>query len=280
MKSKLLPVICWLTVPGFGQTSSNPEASKIIINAASSGARIPSSMYGIFFEEINHSGDGGLYAELIQNRGFEDKNIPGGTRFDSGFAIAPATPNYRSGQLRNFRVPWSMQNLWPGWSLKLQGSAKAIMNLTTDEPLNNATPHSMQIAISAAKTNEEVELVNEGFWGVAVRQNEKYNLRFFWRTDDSYKGKVTAGIVSADGKMLSQKTFSQKKAGAWNEYTAQLISSGTDAKASLILSFNTPGTVWIDYVSLFPGKTFKDRKNGMRADVAQLLADLKPAFMR
>ncbi len=281
MMSKLFPVVFsftfLITCPANGQSEND---NKIIIHVTEKGPGIPSSMYGIFFEEINHSGDGGLYAELIQNRGFEDKNIPGGTRLDSGFAIAPATPNYRSGQVRNFRVPWSMQNLWPGWSLKLTGSAKAVMNLTTDKPLNNATPHSMQIDILNAKTNEEVELANEGFWGVAVKQNEKYNLRFFLRPNENYKGTVTAKIISADGKMLSQKIFSLKKTGLWNEYTTQLISSGTDGKANFVLSFNAPGTVWVDYVSLFPEKTFKNRKNGMRADVAQLLADLKPAFMR
>ncbi|MBD0374821.1 MAG: alpha-L-arabinofuranosidase, partial [Flavisolibacter sp.] len=263
--------------------SQPPQASgdsKIVIDVASPGAKIQPSMYGVFFEEINHSGDGGLYAELIQNRGFEDKNVPSGTRFDSGFAIAPAKPNYRTNQVRNFRVPWDMKNKWPGWSLNVKGSANATMDLTTEQPLNQATPHSMQITISQAKAAEPVELANEGFWGVGVKEGDKYNLRFFLRTDNNYKGTVTAKLTSADGKVLAQNTFPLKKAGAWNEYKAQLTSSVTDAKASFALSFNAPGTVWVDYVSLFPEKTFKNRPNGMRADVAQLLADLKPAFVR
>ncbi|MBD0284286.1 MAG: alpha-L-arabinofuranosidase [Flavisolibacter sp.] len=254
--------------------------SKIVIDVASPGAKIQPSMYGVFFEEINHSGDGGLYAELIQNRGFEDKNVPSGTRFDSGFAIAPAKPNYRTNQVRNFRVSWDMKNKWPGWSLNVKGSANATMDLTTEQPLNQATPHSMQITISQAKVAEPVELANEGFWGVGVKEGDKYNLRFFLRADNNYKGTVTAKLTSADGKVLAQNTFPLKKAGAWNEYKAQLTSSVTDAKASFALSFNAPGTVWVDYVSLFPEKTFKNRPNGMRADVAQLLADLKPAFVR
>jgi alpha-L-arabinofuranosidase len=255
-------------------------SSKISIDVAATGAPVQPSMYGVFFEEINHSGDGGLYAELIQNRGFEDRTVPGGTRYDSGFVIAPAKPNYRSGQVRNFRIPWNMENKWPGWSLKNQGSASASMQLTTAYPLNNATPAAMQLDITTANANETVGLANEGFWGVAVNQGEKYNLRFFLRHKDDYKGTVSAKLIGANGSILSQKKFTLKKAGDWNEYTAQLPSNGTDAKAVFVLSFDAPGTVWVDYVSLFPVATFKNRKNGLRADVAQLLADLRPAFMR
>jgi alpha-L-arabinofuranosidase len=221
-----------------------------------------------------------LYAELIQNRGFEDKVVPSGTRYDSGFAIAPAKPNYRSNQVRNFRVLWDMKNKWPGWSLNVKGNAGATMDLTTESPLNKATPHSIQLNITQAKSTEPVELANEGYWGVSVKSGDKYNLRFFLRNDDNYKGTVTAKLISADGKVLAQNTLPVKKAGAWNEYKTQLTSSGTDPKASFALSFNAPGTVWVDYVSLLPEKTFKNRPNGMRADVAQLLADLKPGFVR
>ena len=280
MKQKNLPALlaCFLLSPLF--VFSQTATPRITIDVSAPGATIPASLYGVFFEEINHSGDGGLYGELIQNRGFEDKNLPGGTRLDSGFAIAPAKPNYRSNQLRNFRVPWNMDNLWPGWSLEKQGAAQAELRLTTDHPLNTATPHALQLTIALARVNEPVELSNEGFWGIALKQGERYNLRFYLRSDNNYKGDVTAKLVGADGKIWAQKIFAMKKAGAWNEYTAQLTATGTDAKAHFTLSFDAPGNLWVDYVSLFPEKTFKNRRNGMRADVAQLLADLKPAFMR
>jgi alpha-L-arabinofuranosidase len=259
------------------QTGGNNQIS---VDLSRTSHKIPASMYGIFFEEINHSGDGGLYAELIQNRGFEDKTLPGGTSFDNNFAVAPASPNYRNNQTRNFRLPWSMQNLWPGWSLKQQGTAAATIGLTTDKPLNKATPNSMQLTIAKASNTEQVELANEGYWGIALKAGEKYNVRFFVRTGDNYKGNVTAKLVLPDGKVVAEKAIVLKKAGVWNEYTVQLTSSATEAKASFVLGFNTPGTVWVDHLSLFPDKTFKNRKNGLRTDVAQLLADLKPAFMR
>ena len=66
----------------------------IIIDAAKPGARIPSSLYGIFFEEISHAGEGGLYGELIQNRGFEDANLPPACKLENGFLIPPRTPHF------------------------------------------------------------------------------------------------------------------------------------------------------------------------------------------
>jgi alpha-L-arabinofuranosidase len=260
--------------------SQNNGLTRIQVDVSKTGPIIASSMYGIFFEEISHSGDGSLYAELIQNRGFEDNTVPGGTTLENGFAVASAKPNYRSGQIKNFKVPWNLSTQWPAWSLKQQGTSNAVMNLTKEQPLNSATPQSMQIDISKATSKEPVELANEGYWGVGVKQGEKYNLRFYLHTNSDYKGNVIAKLISAEGKELSSTLLPLKKSGVWNEYKSQITSSGMDAKASFVLSFNSPGTVWVDYVSLFPDKTFKNRKNGLRSDVAQLLADMKPAFIR
>ena len=80
--------------------------------------------------------------------------------------------------------------------------------------------------------------------------------------------------------MLAEHRFNIEKAEKWQEYTAVLKSVGNDVKASLQLVFEEPGCVYVDYVSLFPQDTFKGRKNGMRKDIAQILADLKPGFMR
>lgn len=268
-----------IAAPAFGQVPVVSAKNAIDIDLSKPGAKVQPSMYGIFFEEINHSGDGGLYAELIQNRGFEDKNLPGGTRLDSGFAIAPSKPNYRNNQNRNFRLPWNMQNMWPGWSVR-KDATKAELSLTTEQPLNSATPHSLQMKITSASRADPLELANEGYWGVGLKQGEKYNARFHLRTNASYKGMVTAKLISADGKILGQSSLSLKATSGWNEYKTSLISTGTDGKAAFVLSFDAPGMVWVDYVSLFPDKTFKNRNNGLRTDVAQLLAEMKPAFIR
>ena len=60
------------------------KSDQIIIDVAQEGAEVPSSLYGVFFEEITHSGDGGLYAEMVVNRGFEDGNLPSGTTYKDG----------------------------------------------------------------------------------------------------------------------------------------------------------------------------------------------------
>lgn len=280
MKRKFVCLFAACSIGGFvqAQVPVNAQKNEIVVDVSKLGHKVQPTMYGVFFEEINHSGDGGLYAELIQNRGFEDKNPPSGTRLDSGFAYAPASPNYRNNQLRNFRLPWNRQNLWPGWSVN--DSTKVSLDLTTANPLNSATPHSLQMNIAGASKAAPLELANEGYWGVGLAQGEKYNLRFHLRTGNDYKGTVTAKLVSADGKVVGQNAFVLKPAGRWNEYKAQLTSTATDGKAKLVLSFDAPGTVWVDYVSLFPAKTFRNRPNGLRTDVAQLLADLKPSFMR
>lgn len=249
------------------------------IDYSQPGPDIPQSMYGIFFEEINHSGDGALYAELIQNRGFEEHVIISGCEYRDGFVYAPQSLNYISNKLSNWRHPWDFEKLkYTAWELE-QGDGEASCDVVDEAPLHPATPHSMKINIKNPGDGRRVSLVNEGYWGVPVEKGEKYKLRFYLRTNEEYTGGVTAKVVSVDNKVLAEKRFRVGSEG-WNEYTAVLKSSGTDSKGTLQLSFDAPGTVWVDYVSLFPKKTFKNRENGLRRDVAQKLADMKPAFIR
>lgn len=79
-------------------------SGSITIDAAKAGARIPSNLYGIFYEEISHAGDGGLYAELVQNRGFEDANLPPACVLDNGFVVPPRTPHFDNGRPSTWRA--------------------------------------------------------------------------------------------------------------------------------------------------------------------------------
>lgn len=243
------------------------------------GPEIPKSMYGIFFEEINHSGDGALYAELIRNRGFEEHVFISGCEYKAGFVYAPQSPNYITNKLSNWRHPWDIEKLkYTAWKLN-KNAGEASYAVVDENRLHPATPHSMRIDIEKTGKEGTVDLVNEGYWGVPVEKGEKYDLRFYVRKSEKYKGGVTARIVSSDDKILAEKKFQIEKEG-WQEFTSVLKTSGTDSKASLQLCFDAPGTVWVDYVSLFPKKTFRNRENGLHRDVAQKLADLKPAFIR
>ena len=88
---------------------------RVVVDVAQKGDRIPASLYGIFFEEITHSGDGGLYAEMVMNRGFEDGNLPSGTSLRDGFAVAEHKPCYSNDSINKFKIPWSADKAMNGW---------------------------------------------------------------------------------------------------------------------------------------------------------------------
>lgn len=253
----------------------------IIIDAAKPGPRIPSSLYGIFFEEISHAGEGGLYAELIQNRGFEDANLPPACHLENGQIIPPRTPHFwNQPRVSDWKMPWNVKGEWPAWSLQTTGGSAATLALVDTKPLNQATPHSLQVAITNVATNGRAAVINEGFWGIAVKQGEDYKLSFYARADQAFKGPVTASLESKDGKVLAANVFKSVMGETWRKYEAKLTATGSDPKAQFVLTFGSTGTVWLDFVSLFPAKTFKNRPNGLRPDLAQMVADLKPAFIR
>ncbi len=256
-------------------STSQPEG-QIVVDMAHKGATISSSMYGIFFEEINHAGEGGLYAELVQNRSFEEKEYPEGYYAEGDRLYPGSAKNHLTGDTYSSFFKWNEEEV-PGWSLETKGEEKARMQLTKNNPLHKAAANSLQITIP--ESAEEVSLINEGFWGMGVKGKERYNLRFYLRAPD-YTGNVTARLISSAGKVLAGSPVKLSDNTGWNEYKLTLVPDTTDAKARLALSFDEAGTVWVDYVSLFPRKTFKNRPNGLREDVAQFLAGMRPGFVR
>src|SRR5262245_12570997 len=153
------------------------QNGNITIDAAKPGPRIPSSLYGIFFEEISHAGEGGLYAELIQNRGFEDANLPPACRLEDGFIIPPRTPHFwEQPKPSQWRMRWNVPSQWPAWSLLAGEKSAAKLELVDINPLHQATPHSLQLTIETV--NGRVALINSGFWGISVKQGEEYRLSF------------------------------------------------------------------------------------------------------
>ena len=262
-----------LAAAAFVSCRTNPAVdAELTIDYTQKGTEVNPQMYGIFFEEINHSGDGALYAELIRNRNFEEAVLPSGTTYRNGYAVAPHSPSYTTGKFKDWRVEWKKDSLeMIGWQVK----GNADYSIVSNRPLHPNTPHAMQLQMK----EPGVVLQNEGYWGVPVVAGDKYDLRFYANAL-RYDGTITARILSEKGEVLSETTFEVEKQNSWQEYVAELVPSATDAKGSFCLEFNLPGAVLVDYVSLFPQNTFKNRKNGMRRDVAQMLADLKPGFIR
>lgn len=212
------------------------------IDAAQKGIAVSPTLNGIFFEDINHAGDGGLYAELIRNRSFEDNSSVAET-----------------------------------WKVVKQAGSSAEMQLVSQNLLNDKQKHALMVKIKATPT-ALAGISNEGFWGINAVQGRTYKLTFWAK--GNYKGSLTAALTDASGNVRYAETkVDGKLTGNWQKYTAILISKGTDAKANFAILGNAKGTICLDMVSLFP-PTFKNRENGCRPELAQLLYNIKPKFMR
>ena len=258
------------------------QQATITIDVTKTGNRISPTLHGIFFEEISHAGEGGLYAELIQNRGFEETRIPAGTVLQDGFLVpSPEKPHFMIDPKKtDWKLEWPHKTDWPAWSTQSTGKTNMQVSLTKDKPLNNATPNSLCIRVKSFDAGGKAELINEGFWGINTIAGEQYNFSFYARTDAQYKKPITVSLQSADKKVLAKHTFTSVTGSQWKKYSCTLKPGISDPKAKFVLSLGGSGTVWIDFVSLFPGKTFKNRPNGLRPDIAELIAGLKPSFVR
>lgn len=282
MTSKSLLSLCaaTLTLMVAGHAAPpQPSAGTITIDVTRPGARIPSSLYGIFFEEISHAGEGGLYAELVQNRGFEDSRLPPACKLENGFVVPPRTPHFDTGRPNDWRLRWDVTSDTPAWTLETKGSAAAAMKLVDVEPLTAATPHSLQVDVTAVGQGGRAAVINSGFWGINVTQAASYRLSFYARTDGGFRGPIAVSLERADGTALASQIVSVR-GNQWKKYEATLTATASDPKARMALALGSTGRVWLDFVSLFPAKTWRGRANGLRPDLAELIAGLKPAFIR
>jgi len=248
------------------------DTAKITINASKPGPRLNPRMYGIFLEEINFGVDGGLYAELIRNRGFEDAKPPEGFTFRDGRWL-----DVKGYDARFSRFGYVTNGL-PSWTLIKEGDADGTMRLDMEKPLNAATPRSLRFEIGKAGPGR-VAVANEGFWGIGVAAGEKYNLSL-WVRGEQFNGALDVTLETASGEICSRPEEIKGISSEWKNFKALLTATRSDPKARFVIQPGSAGTVWLDMVSLFPAKTFKNRSNGLRPDLAQMLTDLKPGFVR
>jgi alpha-L-arabinofuranosidase len=249
----------------------------IIIDLQTKGAPVSPSMYGVFFEEINHAGDGGLYAELVQNRSFEEAEMPDGFHAEGNKLIPKSLPYHLTGEVRTRSYEWNTEPV-RAWSLRMSNAGAAQMTLTKFNPKFASAPNSLEVEINDA--THSVQLVNEGYWGMGVKAGEKYFLRTIVRTSTDYIGTIVVKLLSSKGALLASSKMEVNAPNQWQDLNKVLIPTSSDSKAKLALEFDSPGKVWVDYVSLIPENTFNKRKNGLRNDVAEMLVGLKPAFFR
>ena len=246
-------------------TAVSAASANITISADQPGVKVSPSLWGIFYEEINHAGDGGIYAELVQNRAFEEMQVAAGASMEGDQMVTPK--GFKHGK-------WYKTELH-AWSPVAGDGAKVSIALDDTNPLNDQTPHSMRLEVS--QVGARAGVANEGYWGMSIKTGEAYDLSFYARTGSEQT--VTAQLESADGKAVYARADVAGVSGKWQRYACKLSATGTDPRARLTLCVSKPGTVWFDVVSLFP-KTYKNRPNGMREDLVGKLRDLKPAFFR
>jgi Alpha-L-arabinofuranosidase len=220
-------------------------------------------MWGIFYEEINHAGDGGLYAEQLRNRNFTESNIPEGTVWSGG------TAQTKNGHREAFTADPPL----PGWKLTCDHGCEAVMRKVTDLPRNPDCPEQLQLSVM--RKSGVVRLYNGGYWGISPCQNG-YHGFIIARGEGITKAEV--GLARSSSFVLAQ-TVIEGISDNFGKFEFEL--AATDATdAIFFISVETSGTLWLDFVSLFPNSTYKNRRYGLRADLAAMLEGLRPGFIR
>lgn len=226
--------------------SLKPLEVKVNLNTSESKS-ISDLLIGAFFEDLNYAADGGLYAELIENRDFE----------------------YKLSDKEGKDKDWNSRK---AWELKGKGASWTIDSISPVHPNNK---HYAKLKLNGS----DVALVSEGFDGIPLKAGDKYNFSLFSKIQEGKGGQVLIRLVDKDGKVCGEKTLNCTSTN-WKKQEIVLTATQTVADAKLEIHPRFQGTVAMDMISLFPQKTFKGRKNGLRADLAQTIADLKPKFMR
>jgi len=262
------------------QTPADYKAgvTEVTIDAGKELAEIAPTMYGVFFEDINRSADGGMYAELIFNRGFEENNLPSTFTYRDGRAWAVPGHIYSNpSEERQWSIPWDIDNTHPGWTIEDNGCEYTLSVEDTD---HLGVRDSKVMKINIAKIGKPLKVVNSGFFGLHVKAGDKYNAKMYVKASKGYKGSIVAQIRNSEGRVLASKKFALNGNGKWNCFKGALVPDETVSDGTFALVLDSEGEVELDYISLFPEKTFMNRPEGLRQDVAQFVADLKPAFMR
>ncbi|GAA2215745.1 hypothetical protein GCM10009850_112130 [Nonomuraea monospora] len=216
-------------------------SGKLSVDTRAKGTKVSPDLYGVFYEDINHAADGGLYAELVQNRSFEFNSVD--------------EPSYTG------LTAWS----------EAERGATVTPAVTGEQPLNINNRNYLQLDVTGEGT---AGVVNAGFnRGLPLAEGERYDFSVWARRAEA--GPLT--ITVEDGTTVLGKATVRVRAGGWAKYRASFTASATTDAGRLVVQAPA-GRTDLDMVSLFPRDTFKG--HGMRTDLAELIADLKPRFLR
>ena len=221
--------------------SLSAQTVEMKVNVNRPGAEISPTLYGIFIEDINFAADGGLYAELVKNRSFE---FPG--------------------------------NRLQGWSIGGR------VEIRDDGPFER-NPHYLRLCYPG-HSQKLTALENEGFFGIGLKEGEQYRFSVWARVPDGGQA-ASLGIEFIDRSSMTEvqaHTAAEIRVDSeeWKQYEVIMTSAVTDPKATLRIFLNSPVTVDVEHISLFPTDTWMGHKNGLRKDLAQALYDLQPGLFR
>lgn len=224
-------------------SSYEQTSNTITVKADQLVAKIEPTMWGVFFEDINMGADGGLYAELVKNRSFE------------------------------FYKPMM------GWKILGKPLTEGDFLVMNRQRIDSANPRFLHITLHN-NAKGSIGLNNEGFRGMGIKNNLGYDFSVLYR-HSSQAIKLYVELVNEKGETVGSASVpAAATGGEWKKLSTSFTSTATVTKASMNIWFEGDGTLDIDMVSLFPQDTWKKRPGGMRADMVQMLADMKPGFIR
>ncbi len=244
MKNKLsILIFLCLSVGVFAQNKA-----LFTVKADKPTADVSPNMWGIFFEDINMGADGGLYAELVKNRSFEFFKPMMGWKVNGGKSM---------------------------FGINI-GNEITVINRPEKEATN---PRYLQVLLDN-NVKGSLGLTNEGFRGMGIKKGLRYDFSVLYRQKEA-NAKMHVELVTTKGDIIGSGIFTPTQKGAgWHKGEMSFTATVTEPKAKLNIWFEGNGALDLDMISLFPSDTWKGRKGGLRADMVQILADLKPGFIR
>jgi alpha-L-arabinofuranosidase len=241
MKQRFAIVLLAMAI--FGAPSFSQQNHTLVVKAAQPTATIQPTMWGIFFEDINLGADGGIYAEMVKNRSFE------------------------------FFKPLM------GWTVNRKKFVEGEMLVINRSEENTRNPRFLRVTMNNAAKGD-LGLTNEGFRGMGIKKGVRYDFSLLYRQPQAHT-KLHIELIDTTKRVVGDTVLSLTEAGdSWHKAAVSFHASETVLKGKLNIWFEGNGTIDLDMISLFPGDTWKNRPGGMRADMVQLLADMKPGFIR
>ncbi|WP_183576493.1 alpha-L-arabinofuranosidase C-terminal domain-containing protein [Mucilaginibacter sp. X5P1] len=242
-------IILFLLFPEFAHSQASILPATPVAPFSHPAKRISADLFGAFFEDLSYAADGGLYAELIQNRSFE----------------------YSASD----RKGW---NSLTNWEYTTEGFGYGTISVETRQPINANNPHYVVLNIDDPGQNG-VGITNLGYDGIRLKKGERYNFSAYINQISSKAIPVEVKLCGRKGEVYSVFKFNTSGRG-WRKYTGSMSVKLSTDSAVLTLVARQKSKLALDEISLFPQGTFKNENNGLRADLAQAIADLKPKFVR